>query len=102
MSLTKKQMVDAKRALELLKEGGWLGFVLPKNLLRVDSFKGIRKHILDNCVIHQVFDIGHYFKDVRCDQIILILQKIKLSDEDARKHILSGKAYENLKRLQNV
>ena len=77
------------KSLELLKEGGWLGFVLPKNLLRVDSFKGIRKHILDNCVIHQVFDIGHYFKDVRCDQIILILQKIKLSDEDARKHKVS-------------
>ena len=77
------------KSLELLKNGGWLGFVLPKNLLRVDSFKEIRKHILDNCVIHHVFDIGHYFKDVRCDQIILILQKIKLSKEGAKEHKVS-------------
>ena len=74
------------KSLELLKEGGWLGFVLPKNLLRVNSFKGIRKHIVDNCIIHRVFDIGHYFKDVRCDQIILILQKIKLTDKEAKEH----------------
>ena len=74
------------KSLELLREGGWLGFVLQKNFLRVDSFKKIRNYILESCTIHQIFDIGHYFRDVRCDQIILILEKRKLSKEELVKH----------------
>lgn len=64
-----------RKSLELLKNDGWLGFVLPKNILRVQSFKGIRNYILKNTLIHEIIDLGHYFKDVRGDQIILILQK---------------------------
>ena len=64
-----------RKSLDLLKNGGWLGFVLPKNLLRVKSFSGIRNYIVNNCIIHHIVDLGHYFKDVRGDQVILVLQK---------------------------
>jgi tRNA1(Val) A37 N6-methylase TrmN6 len=65
------------RSYFLLKEKGYIGFVLPKNFVRVDSFKEIRKFILENMQIILIKDLDHHFKDVRCDQIILIAQKKK-------------------------
>ena len=35
-----------RRSLDLLKEGGWLGFVVPNSILRVDSYKRLRQYIL--------------------------------------------------------
>jgi len=61
----------------LLKENGYMGFVLPKNLIRVESFKKIREFILKNMEIILIKDLDHHFKDVRCDQIVLIAQKKK-------------------------
>ncbi len=61
----------------LLKEGGYLGFVLPKNFIRVDSFRKIRNFILENMSIILIKDLDHYFKDVRCDQIVIVAQKKK-------------------------
>lgn len=61
----------------LLKDGGYMGFVLPKNFIRVDSFRKIRKFILENMSIVLLKDLDHHFKDVRCDQIVIIAQKKK-------------------------
>src|SRR3989344_2727782 len=66
------------RSFELLKNNGYLAFVLPKNLLRVESFNKLRMFILSNFKINLIIDLDHHFKDVRCDQIVLILQKEKL------------------------
>lgn len=74
------------KSLDLLKDGGYLGFVLPKNFLRVKSFSRLRKFILDNCRILKIYDIDHYFKDVRGDQIIIILKKEKLSPAELNAH----------------
>jgi hypothetical protein len=65
------------KSIDFLKEDGYLGFVLPKGILRVDSFLNLRKFILNNLTIMNIVDLGHYFKDVRGDQIILILKKTK-------------------------
>ena len=65
------------KGLQFLKDGGYLGFVLPKGILRVDSFSGLRKFLGHSVVVKDIFDLGHYFKDVRGDQIILILQKLR-------------------------
>ena len=62
-------------SLSLLKEGGYLAFVLPKNVLRVDSFSALRHFISQHTEIVSIYDIDHYFKDVRCDQMILIIRK---------------------------
>ncbi|HIH31298.1 TPA: N-6 DNA methylase [Candidatus Woesearchaeota archaeon] len=70
------------KGYELLKEGGYLGFVLPKNIVRVDSFLSLRKFLINNTRITHIFDLDHYFKDVRCDQIIIIFQKMKMSKEE--------------------
>ncbi len=68
------------KGLQYLKGGGYLGFVLPKGILRVDSFLNLRTYLAANFTIKEIFDLGHYFKDVRGDQVILIIQKSKPSN----------------------
>jgi len=65
------------RGLEILKEGGLLAFVLPKTILRVESYSSLREYLLKNTKIIQIFDLGSKFKDVRGEQIILIIKKEK-------------------------
>ena len=76
------------KALSLLKDDGWLGLVLPKNILRVKSFSALRSHLVESCTITQIFDLGHYFKDVRGDQIILIAKKRRLDQPGQREHMV--------------
>jgi len=76
------------KSFELLKEGGFLGFVLPKNLARVNSFIKLRKFILENFKIKIILDLNHHFKDVRGDQMILILQKEKSEEKRLNNKVL--------------
>jgi tRNA1(Val) A37 N6-methylase TrmN6 len=72
------------KSYSILKEGGYLGFVLPKNILRVYSFSKLRKFLLKNTRLILIYDVDHYFKDVRGDQIVLIFQKRKLSEAEQK------------------
>lgn len=67
------------KSLEYLKKGGILAFVLPKTILHVNSYSRLREYILNNTSIIHIFDLGVKFKDVRGEQIILILKKEKPS-----------------------
>ncbi len=64
-----------KRAIDLLKDGGWLGFVIPKSLLRVDSYRGIRRYLLRKCEIRSITDIGRGFEEVGYEVVTLVAQK---------------------------
>lgn len=74
------------KSYEFLKEDGYLAFVLPKNLIRVDSFYSLRQFLIQNTTLIKIFDIDHYFKDVRGDQIILIVKKHKLNKTELENH----------------
>lgn len=63
------------RAFEMIKNNGKIAYILPKNLLHVAKYKVFRKYLLANFSIKAIIDIGIYFKEVRGEQIILILQK---------------------------
>lgn len=65
------------RALEFLKPGGVVSYVIPKNFLHVASYGSLRKEILKDLTILSITDIGSYFKDVRGEQIILTIKKAK-------------------------
>jgi len=65
------------RGLEILKPGGILAFVLPKTILHVESYSRLREYLLKNTKIIQIYDIGLKFKNVRGEQIILIIKKEK-------------------------
>lgn len=77
----------------LLKEDGYLGFVLPKTMLRVKSFAKLRQFLLTNTRLLMIYDLDHYFKDVRGDQIIIILQKKKLNKQEEQKNKVKIKIF---------
>ena len=52
-----------------------MAFVLPKTLLRVNSYKKLRKFLIENMQILQIFDLGDFFKEVKGEQIVLIAKK---------------------------
>jgi|GEM_PF-1978806 len=65
-----------KRGIDLLKENGMLGFIVPKPLVWVDSYEGIRRYILSKCKILAIADVGRAFgEEVGYEQVIIILQK---------------------------
>lgn len=62
------------RAFELVKEGGYISYIIPKNFLHVKSYSLLRREILNNKCIVSIIDIGSYFSGVRGEQIVLTLK----------------------------
>ena len=64
------------RCIPLMKDNGYLGFVIPNNILRTTTYDLVRKNILDTCKIITVVDLSSgVFEGVTASSIILILQK---------------------------
>lgn len=76
------------RSFNLLKKDGIIAFVLPKTLLRVNSYFKLREFISTKSKILHIVDLGNYFKNVRGEQILLFLQKTKNKDEIKKNKIL--------------
>ncbi|MDD3492227.1 MAG: N-6 DNA methylase [Candidatus Thermoplasmatota archaeon] len=76
---TKKTDVFAlfiKRGIELLKEGGLLGFITSMTWFMQESFFPLRTYILENCSVKQIIVTPkNTFKDATVDTAIIILQK---------------------------
>ncbi len=62
------------RSLEMLKQDGVLAYIIPKNFLHVSSYSLLRKEILREKTIVSIIDLGSYFKNVRGEQIVLIIK----------------------------
>jgi 16S rRNA G966 N2-methylase RsmD len=62
------------RAMELVKDGGIISYIIPKNFLHVAAYSALRKEILETKTIISIIDIGTYFKNVRGEQIVLTLR----------------------------
>lgn len=75
------------KSLELLKAGGILAFLLPRSVLYVDSYSKLRTYLINNTQILQVVDLGVKFKDVRGEQVIIILRKRRPSEKQKVKII---------------
>ncbi len=73
-----------KHAFDLLKDGGRMGFVVPKALCFASNWEKIREYIWDSLEI--VVDCGKAWKEVKLEQVVFILYKGKKSNE-----YLSGK-----------
>ncbi len=63
------------KAQKLLKEGGYMGMIVPKMLAFTDSWDKIRGKLLNNFKIIRVVDCGKAFKGVLLEQIIFVLRK---------------------------
>lgn len=66
-----------KRAIDLLRSNGILGFIISNAFLFSDKAKKLRNYILDKCSILKIVNFEQYqvFKDAGITTCILILQK---------------------------
>lgn len=68
-----------EKGIELLTKNGNFGLIVHKNLLKVESYKFLRKFILDNTIIQEIFDLGPgIFKDVTGETVLLNIKKSKM------------------------
>ena len=100
--ITNSSTLMIARSFELLKEEGYMAFVLPKNVLRVDSFDMLRNFLNENTKIISIFDLNHHFKDVRGDQIVIIIQKKKLNQREKEGHEVNIIPYRSSNLLLNT
>ena len=66
-----------KRAMDLLNENGFLGFIIPKSFAYVESWKPLREYLFNNSQLVKVVDVSKAFKDVLLEQLIIIVKKQK-------------------------
>ncbi|MFC1558664.1 Eco57I restriction-modification methylase domain-containing protein [candidate division KSB1 bacterium] len=68
-----------ERGIELLKNGGFLGYILPDSFLLGRYFSNLRKYILDTCIIKEIilFSKDFWKSGLVGKPVILILQKEK-------------------------
>ncbi|ALX47135.1 Eco57I restriction-modification methylase domain-containing protein [Lentibacillus amyloliquefaciens] len=65
-----------ERSYHLLKEGGWFGFIIPNNLLTIDSCKKIRRFLLEHTGNLKIINIhSRLFEEADVDTCLLIFQK---------------------------
>lgn len=66
-----------ERAVSLLAEGGYLGFIVPYTWLTIDQHKKLRQYLL-NYNLLQIIDLPvKVFEDADLDTVITLLQKTK-------------------------
>lgn len=65
-----------ERSLELLREGGCFGYIIPNSILFNDSYKKIRRLLLEKSNLTSIVRLpDNVFKDAKVETIILIFQK---------------------------
>lgn len=65
-----------ERSLGLLNDGGYLGFIVPKNIIKTDDYENIRRYIFENYSIISITDCGKSFEGVTGEMVILIFKKL--------------------------
>jgi len=66
-----------RRGIELIKEGGYLGFIVPNTILTQDYYQELRKYILKSCTIESLVTFENLpFQDAVVENVILILKKV--------------------------
>ena len=63
-----------KKGMDLLLNDGYLGFIIPKSFLIVESWKPVRNFILDYSLI-RVNDVGKQWDEVGLEQAIITVMK---------------------------
>lgn len=70
-----------EKSLKLLKENGYLGFIIPNSLLQLSSISKLREYILNNSSIKEIVNLyGYSFDAVGVETVIIILKKGERTD----------------------
>lgn len=63
-----------KRGCSLIRDGGYLSYIIPKSFLTVKSWKPIRNFVLKHALV-DVHDVGKQWPNVALEQAIITLRK---------------------------
>ena len=74
--------------IDVLKEKGLLGYIVPDSLLALSNRKLIRKFIFNKTKIRELYYIGPSFEDPIVANVIIILQKESEKEERLRSFIM--------------
>jgi len=66
-----------ERGATLLKEGGYLGFVIPKSLTYSEKWSAAREFLKDDLSLLEVADVSKAFPKVLLEQVVVIAAKSK-------------------------
>lgn len=70
--------VFIEKALNLLKNGGYFGFIIPNSILYNESYQKIRALLLDKVTLRKIIRLpDNVFQGVKVETVILIYQKKK-------------------------
>ena len=71
-----------KLGIDLLKEGGRLGFIIPNTILTQDYYEELRGMILKTCKIESIVNFSELpFKDAVVENVVLIIKKTNSEKE---------------------
>lgn len=73
-----------ERAYSLLRDNGYLGFIIPKNFVKTDDYEKIRELVLSNNHLTLVGDFGKAFKEVTGEMVVIVLKKNVHPEEKTR------------------
>jgi type I restriction-modification system DNA methylase subunit len=86
-----------EKALTLLKNGGYLGFIVPNSLLKISSVSKLREYILKNAAVKEIVNLyGYSFENVHVETVIFVLkkgektQKVNVLDVEKEQDIFSN------------
>lgn len=80
-----------EKSFQLLKDYGYLGFIIPNTWLTIHRFSRLREFILENTTHTKIINIyGKIFEQARVDSSILILKKNTSSKDKENRRITLG------------
>lgn len=70
-----------KRSIQLVKDGGYIGMIVPNTILTQEHYQELRKNILDSCDIKSIVNYDKLpFKDAVVENITIVLNKNQTND----------------------
>ena len=74
-----------KLGIDLLSDGGYLGFIIPNTILTQEYYSELRKMILESCHVENIVLLENLpFKDAVVENVILVLNKTRALDKDIK------------------
>jgi type I restriction-modification system DNA methylase subunit len=88
-----------EKGISLLKQGGYIGFIVPHTWLSLESFYHIRHYILINCKVIKLVQLPKkVFRDATVETCIFIFQK----ESDSKKRKMNEIIVEKLDEYGNI
>ncbi|MFW9950293.1 MAG: Eco57I restriction-modification methylase domain-containing protein, partial [Candidatus Thorarchaeota archaeon] len=92
--------------INLLKDEGYLGFIIPDSILTLSNRKKLRKFIYEQTLIKEISSVGSQFKDPNVANVILILRRsndlLKRNKNVINVNVEAAAGVRSTKLLQNM